>query len=97
MSRDEQRQEIGMKGTREQAVRNRERIVETPAKRKPHQDRRPVAPMPHWWAAWSWRARSMIVRCRRKSWMPDWRRSKADQSIDQRVAGFASCLVDLAA
>src|SRR5436189_5905431 len=33
MSRDEQRQEISMKVTREQAVRNRERIVETAAQR----------------------------------------------------------------
>ena len=41
-----------------------------PANRKRQEDRRPSAPTQHWSAPWSSRARSMIVRFRRKSWTP---------------------------
>src|SRR6266542_3370166 len=51
------------------------------ANRKPHEDRRPSARTQHWWAPWSWRAPSMIVRCRRISWMLAWRLSKPDSTM----------------
>ena len=48
------------------------------ANRKRQEDRRPSARTQHWSAQWLSRARSMIVRFRRKSWTPAWRLLKPD-------------------
>jgi hypothetical protein len=48
------------------------------ANRKRHDDRRRSAPTRPWWVQWSSRGRSMIRRCRRKSWTPALRLLKPD-------------------